>query len=1049
MATFPKITGNPAGGELFDRLSNKHPDSAEFEASGVNAGVYTIKLQSSVDLHEKSYAVVVIENPAAVGTFLSISEISIEDENGDPSTIFTLDPVALDSSGVATTDLFIGIQDASSSYAETKVRLFNAVDYDTTGTHTSATKVAAVELDVVTGELFFADDALNVTGYIPIYTTDTIIGTTIPGGEWGAFLIELDIRDSGVIDTVNHSLIINHNGSVGGTHDNYIIDLVATSLNNIVLFTSVNGVPITGFTNTMSVMDTLVGHSLGTTLIGSMSEVDQDVFNAAASYSDVDSFYANHNNLLYDAGSIFGAKWINIQDVSVLPQDMTITYTSSAGAVPIFSTATASGLELSATYTYGQNLAIQNSSAHAASSILPAADGIYNNFSDADATDADFAYVASSATDTAGVSFTIPWLIYPLTTIDPIFNPVAGFKYNKHSSAPTPFAGETTRVRHRTDEFDSYRDNTGESCRHKHAIDFTGPDVATDYNMAFNKVLNIRYNVRNVNEELTYNGLVPNTGTFETNRSILGGVGTAIGKVVVAAGASSIASLATTGVSVTPTEASNSPISAGSFRDYTLELETTADASDWTVTEQDFKLKLPVTSIPLPGGGRAPSVYTNQGFDPVELAYPIHIPECAPYLVMTPTGGGGPNSSGLEEFSSMEWLGDGTSLSDRPHDGLYDYGTSEYSFETALGTVSGVTFTLDTGTLNTDIVPGMIITSSGSSYTVLAVTSTTIVASSVIADMTTTQFVVSKPTVLVSGKTAQADITFASMNEASRKHKPYGIDLTWATKAIGAAILPGDMLLYSAAMGTTLFGGSTPDVGALTVVTNEDSTVIQAEAYEEHPTEYGMNNSQSVDIKSPRSSFDHRTRTQESVQYKPVTELDAGVYSSSMGIRFTNPGGGGLYIKSVTLEDPLYLPAGAFEIQPASATGVAWSLNEHYIVPPANSALPSETPQANQSPGAAEQSRVTINFSVNDTSSAGSYYKMVEVSYYRAHHATANQYVNGATNPVERTFGELELWKARRLVKFTVDQQAMISISDTDNSVIGFTGSISFGTISQ
>ena len=1049
MATFPKITNNPSGGELFDRLSRKHANSAAFDASEVNAGVYTIKLQSSVDLHEKSYAVVVIENPGAVGTFLSISDISIEDENGNPSTIFTLNPVALDASGVATTDLFIGIQDADSSYAETKTRLFNAVDHDATGAHTSATKVAAVEFDVVTGELFFADDALNVTGLIPIYTTDIIIGTTIPGGSWGSFLIELDIRDSGVIDTVNHSLIINHNGTIGGNNDNYIIDLVATSKNDIVLFTSVNGVPITGFNNTMSVMDTLVGHSIGATLIGSTSEADQNVFNTATSYINVDSFYASHNNLLFDSASIFGAKWINIQDVSVLPQDMTITYTSSAGAVPIFSTATASGLELSANAQYGQNLAIANSSPHAVTSISPAADGIYNHFSDADATDADFSYVAASATDTAGVSFTIPWLIYPLTTIDSVYNPLAGFKYNKHSSAPTPFAGETTRVRHREDEFDSYRDNTGESCRHKHAIDLTGPDVAANYNMAFNKVLNIRYNVRNVNEELTYNGLVANTGTFETASSILGGVGTTIGKVVVAAGPTSLTSLATTGTSVTPTEASDSPISASSFRDYTLELETTADASDWTVAEQDFKLKLPVTSIPLPDGGRAPSVYTNQGFDPVELAYPIHIPACAPYLVMTPTGGGGLNASGLEEFSSMEWLGDGTGTSNSPNDGLYDYGTSEYSFETALGTVSGVTFTLNTGTLNTDIVPGMIITSSGSSYTVTAVTSTTIVASSVIADMTTTKFVVSKPTVLVSGKTAQADTTFASIGEASRKHKPYGIDLTWQTRAVGSAILPGDMLLYTASQGSVLFGGSTPTVGTLAVVTNEDPTVNLGEAYEEYPTEYGMNNNQGVDIKSPRSSFDHRTRVQESVQYKEVTELDAGVYSASMGIRFTNPGGGGLYIKSVTLEDPLYLPAGAFEIQPAAATGVSWSSTQGYIAPPSQSAVPSEIPQANQNAQADEQPRITINFTVNDASSAGSYYKMVEVTYYRSHHATANQYVNGSLTPVERTFGEMEMWKARRLVKFTVEQQAMISISDTDSTSIGSTGTISFGTITQ
>jgi hypothetical protein len=91
-------------------------------------------------------------------------------------------------------------------------------------------------------------------------------------------------------------------------------------------------------------------------------------------------------------------------------------------------------------------------------------------------------------------------------------------------------------------------------------------------------------------------------------------------------------------------------------------------------------------------------------------------------------------------------------------------------------------------------------------------------------------------------------------------------------------------------------------------------------------------------------------------------------------------------------------------------------------------------------------SKIDVGFSV-DTNNyvTGSYYKVLEINYYRD--ISANQRYWNGSSWVMREFGNQNVWKTRKLIKVDINASSGITLSDVDENSLTESSTILFGTI--
>ena len=203
-----------------------------------------------------------------------------------------------------------------------------------------------------------------------------------------------------------------------------------------------------------------------------------------------------------------------------------------------------------------------------------------------------------------------------------------------------------------------------------------------------------------------------------------------------------------------------------------------------------------------------------------------------------------------------------------------------------------------------------------------------------------------------------------------------------------------------------------------------------------------------------------------------------GTYSHTMDFFLTNLGVEDVIFNSAKLVDPVYLPEGAYQLKPHNSTAPTWSLEHNVTVEASvlsntNTPINTETKEVfniNLRPDTIARStsvhrrmrkyagevkeriklnefkisgnndnKLSVNFSVASNSNvAGDYYKCLEVHYVR------DIGVNQLYGSTLRTYGQQGIWVMRKLIKISITTENKISVTDVDDSGIGFNSDIDF-----
>ena len=89
---------------------------------------------------------------------------------------------------------------------------------------------------------------------------------------------------------------------------------------------------------------------------------------------------------------------------------------------------------------------------------------------------------------------------------------------------------------------------------------------------------------------------------------------------------------------------------------------------------------------------------------------------------------------------------------------------------------------------------------------------------------------------------------------------------------------------------------------------------------------------------------------------------------------------------------------------------------------------------------------IEVSFTVSQSNAAGSYFKALEIEYFRDEGITQNKKIADGSF-VQRALTEKRIWTTRVLLKVEVEQASAIQVVDTDGTVVSDTGSFDFGTI--
>lgn len=318
--------------------------------------------------------------------------------------------------------------------------------------------------------------------------------------------------------------------------------------------------------------------------------------------------------------------------------------------------------------------------------------------------------------------------------------------------------------------------------------------------------------------------------------------------------------------------------------------------------------------------------------------------------------------------------------------------------------------------------------------------------------------------------------TLGFYKERDRVNSAYGNDLSYRIDDIKESeVKIGDKLHLEshAAAGdavVTALGFTSPSINEAAIASASGTVDVAGTVmsmYNFTPQEVGIEYSGST-LLSERFSDNKKKsvyRESSSAYYMADTPVFAnGLFTTSLSLFLFNEGLEDVYIKSVELFDPYYLPKGEFLVNPAGATPATWSvvctainsdsspntytgvdLNSSSLSPVDQNSLiklPRKAVDTNTNDNEVSSNTIDISFSA-PTGAAGHYFKAVEISYYRDISATQKYKVEGVDT--FRTLKERPIWVTRKLIKVEISSSSDIDVFDADDTAV--TTIINFGTI--
>ena len=352
---------------------------------------------------------------------------------------------------------------------------------------------------------------------------------------------------------------------------------------------------------------------------------------------------------------------------------------------------------------------------------------------------------------------------------------------------------------------------------------------------------------------------------------------------------------------------------------------------------------------------------------------------------------------------------------------------------------------------------------------------------------------IGKPTVLPTTRnTSFTHTATASIKERDRVNFPYGSDVSWRIENTEADYIVAGDAVYVELAGTAttdLLNLQSTTLAATGNVFTANSALSTASTqgdklaiYNFGPTEPGVVNNNaalpSTRLKNDSSSFDFDLGNGSSSPMFYTTLNSSNflnsVFSTTIDLYPFNEGEEDVLLIDAELFDPYYLPAGVFLNKPAGSNTPTYTIKNISVkddittnfgatsVGSQMDVLTSTTSSSadttilhrlqrnivnvNSTGNDKKDTMVSVGFSVTTNSSvAGDYYKVLELSYYRD--IASTQKKPGVDSWAFRDFGDRPVWKTRKLIKFSVNAVSQIVISDSDESTLSQTSPINFGII--
>jgi hypothetical protein len=342
-----------------------------------------------------------------------------------------------------------------------------------------------------------------------------------------------------------------------------------------------------------------------------------------------------------------------------------------------------------------------------------------------------------------------------------------------------------------------------------------------------------------------------------------------------------------------------------------------------------------------------------------------------------------------------------------------------------------------------------------------------------------------KPTHSATVKRANFPFTdsLATAQLRSRVFRPYGYDLTCSINIGMENVIPTDVFVPVSVSDSTSasasHAGSTTVVNSLYTAIENGVSGAKVDILTLEPKELGITFGGSTEIESARfygadgaDNFARREGTDIPVFYKNIgaSSVINSAYKTVFSFDLFNLGLEDVLIKSVDLFDPLYIPEGNFTIKPASSGTPTFAISAaNYLDRTGNlsefKAVDLNGPNLGKvSSGlflkrtskefleetvtgyTASNTNIEVSFSVSQANAAGSFFKALEIEYYRDEGITQNKKIADGSF-VQREIVEKRVWTTRVLLQVEVEQASAIQVADTDGTVVLETGSLDFGTI--
>ena len=342
-----------------------------------------------------------------------------------------------------------------------------------------------------------------------------------------------------------------------------------------------------------------------------------------------------------------------------------------------------------------------------------------------------------------------------------------------------------------------------------------------------------------------------------------------------------------------------------------------------------------------------------------------------------------------------------------------------------------------------------------------------------------------KPTHSANVKRADFPFTggLASSQLRSRVFRPYGYDLTCTINVGMESVIPTDVFVPTvvsnpSAASASHAGNNTETNGLYTAILN-GTTGAKVDILTLEPKELGITFNGSTEIDSARfygsvgaENFARREGTDIPMFYKNIgaNSIVSSAYTTNFSFDLFNLGLEDVLIKSVNLFDPLYIPEGHFTIKPASSGTPTFSVSSANYLDSSGSLSEFKTTDLNglntgnisnglflkrtskelleetASGYIPSNTNIEVSFSVSQSNASGSYFKALEIEYFRDEGITQNKKIADGSF-VQRKLIEKRIWTTRVLLKVEVEQASAIQVADTDGTVVLGLGSLDFGTI--